>query len=373
MKQDTLTLLEKFSNFPSLINDASYMHGSVFSGLENGQIQFRPSNSSESKLIKAHKSPISKLQLSPNLCLLSSCGLDGCLRLWNVSGGQSPSELFSKSLNSPLRALAFSPDSASLLAGASDGSAKVFSVPSGREKALLRGHTGWVTAAGLAADRALTGGADRQLLLWDLEKKVPISAVKDHSAALRAALVCGETLVSAASDGYVKVYDSRLQRAVLSLRSHGGAVISADFSGDSLVTSGSDFKIALVDLKGGRVRGCLDLGTSNAVSVKFLPGENKILAVLDDRTVRLYEHKAGIDLGGASTSEGKAYTGQGEAIEGNEAENEEEILHRTLDGVMGQIGVVTRRVKEISARIAENERQVWQLTQFVKQDMECND
>jgi len=112
-----------------------------------------------------HKGYINGLAYSPDGKLVASAGNnDGKVLLWTVATGKAR-ELVS--LKTHLTEVAFSPDGKTLAVGCWDGLVRLYNVESGKETAVLKGHTSRVWGLAISPDGVLaTGSADNTVRLW---------------------------------------------------------------------------------------------------------------------------------------------------------------------------------------------------------------
>lgn len=66
-----------------------------------------------------------------------------------------------------MTAVAVAPDGSWLATGGDDGTARIWDAMSGRERAVLVGHQGWVSAVAPDGGWLVTGGADGRVRIWD--------------------------------------------------------------------------------------------------------------------------------------------------------------------------------------------------------------
>src|SRR5439155_27372340 len=92
----------------------------------------------------------------------------------------------------------------------------------------LKGHGGWVGAVAFAPSGKLlvSGGADRQVRIWDIEKGAILHTLTGHSNAV-VALACsptGDALASGSFDRTIKIWQLASGNAQHTLRGHDGTV-----------------------------------------------------------------------------------------------------------------------------------------------------
>lgn len=129
---------------------------------------------------------------------------------------------------SNLHCVAFSPNGKHLAVGggnpSEDGSVEVFSWPAGKSVSTLIGHSDSVRSVAWTDDRKLlTAGVDREIKLWDLEKRDDaLLTCKGHSRSVDAICLLkdGKTLVSAGVDQSVRVWDLESAKLIRSMNQH---------------------------------------------------------------------------------------------------------------------------------------------------------
>ena len=141
-----------------------------------------PSLSYIRQLNKAHAAPILVSTLSPDSTLLATGSSDGVVKVWDTAGGYV-THLY-RGHGGPVSALKiwFNEDKSrmELWTGSSDGKVRVFDLlevsakarggEGAKAKMVLSGHESVVRGIDITPDgrRAVTGGRDRVVLLWDL-------------------------------------------------------------------------------------------------------------------------------------------------------------------------------------------------------------
>jgi small GTP-binding protein len=133
---------------------------------------------------------------SPDGARLLSGGADGTLRLWEAASGRELAVL--EGHTGSVRSVSWSPDGARLLSGGADGTVRLWEAASGRELAVLEGHTGSVWSVGWSPDGGLWAAGEFGLvLLWpaDLQASPPPASDDEASSSYTNAkvLVVGES------------------------------------------------------------------------------------------------------------------------------------------------------------------------------------
>jgi WD40 repeat protein len=150
-------------------------------------------------------------------------------------------------------AIAFSPDGQELLSGGGDDLAILSSVPSGRQIAVLAGHSGQLTSVAFSPDgtEALTASRDGTAIVWDLASHLPKTTLAAHTGPVLVAAFSpnGRQVVTGGADGIARVWDAGTGRQVAIMRGHTGTVELARFSpdGSHILTAASDETVRVWD------------------------------------------------------------------------------------------------------------------------------
>jgi len=105
--------------------------------------------------------------VAPDGGWLASGGWDGTVRIWDVATRRERVVLVGH--NGPVSAVAVAPDSSWLASGGADGTVRIWDVATEREQAVLTGHTGRVFAVAVAPDGSwlVSGGFDMTVRIWE--------------------------------------------------------------------------------------------------------------------------------------------------------------------------------------------------------------
>jgi WD40 repeat protein len=209
--------------------------------------------------------------------------------------------------------LALSRDGKRVLAGSSDNSVRLYEIATGRELAVLRGHTNQVWAAGLSPDgkTAITGAYDRTLRVWDVgtgrqlrlfEKVVDVPRCLAWSPDGAHVAVGHFTNFNVnVGTGTVRLWDVKTGKEVRAFPGHTGAVTAVAFSPDGkrLASSGFDRTVRVWDVKTGKELKRIEGHTASIDCVAWTPDGRRLLScgnMVNDPTLRLWDAESGKEL-----------------------------------------------------------------------------
>jgi WD40 repeat protein/serine/threonine protein kinase len=199
----------------------------------------------------------------------------------------------------PVRCLAISSDGKRALSGGDDKTLRLWDLASGVELRRFDGHTDAVMAVAFDANgrRAVSGGADRAVRLWNVDTGEALGFLRGHTGTVRSvAFVPGsQYVVSGSEDGTARLWDVVNEREERSFVGHQGGVTSAAVDGDGrrLLTGGDDSTVRVWDLATGSERHRLEGHTRPVYAVAFSPDGRRAASGGDDRTVRLWDVDGG--------------------------------------------------------------------------------
>lgn len=214
--------------------------------------------------LKGHSDCVTTVRFSPSGNLLASASRDACVRIYKLtaqSGKWNHVLTLDGVHNEGINEISWSPDDRLVHSVSDDQSLVTWDIEKRMPIRCDRGHTGAVMTC--AAPTSLhtqiqnvvvSGGADEQVMFWDLRADQPISRIHAHSETVTSIDIdsTGTTVASAALDGLCRIWD---------LRSHGcTGVISSD-------------------------------ALSPIGSCKFSPNGRFILVSMFDSTLRLFDAK----------------------------------------------------------------------------------
>lgn len=264
-------------------------------------------------LLESATSNTKRLQIWPgqNDCIIDT-GLPITLRTLSGSHYSVRHKRTSnaKTKSKPLGALersstVITPDGTRVLS-TSDESVRVWDATSGRELIKLVGHTNkiWAVIALGGSSRALSGGADKTLRLWDLgtgECLKTIECGPDGADAVCSIAVdlAEARALSGHGNGRVRLWDLEAGRCLATLTGHSGDVNSVHITPDGrfAISGSDDTTVKVWNLEMGICVGTLE-GHQNSVDSVAISPDGALIASAGflDRSVRLWDWKSGACL-----------------------------------------------------------------------------
>jgi WD40 repeat protein len=135
------------------------------------------------------------------------------------------------------------PDGSWLASGSSDSTVRIWDVASGRERAVLTGHTGPVDAVVVAPDGSwlASAGRDRTVRIWDVATGRERAVLTGHTSEVVAVAVApdGSWLASADRDRTVRIWDVATRHARALMRVDNDIRTCGWLGSDALAVGGS--------------------------------------------------------------------------------------------------------------------------------------
>ncbi len=157
---------------------------------------------------------------------IAAGGNEGATTFWPLDG--RPPTQYLPSLGAS--AIAFAPDGETVAVAA--GSIKI--ARSGAVAAELKGHTGRVSAVAFSGRLLASAGADRMIVLWDVERQSPRFAFTAHADEIRCIAFShdGKLLASAGADRTVRIWETVTGLEVMRFEIAASVVSALAFSPD---------------------------------------------------------------------------------------------------------------------------------------------
>jgi WD40 repeat protein len=192
--------------------------------------------------LSGHKKTVWSLAFSYRGQLLASGGEDEAIRLWDMGTGRERGVL--KGHTGSVNALAFiptAPDSELLVSAGDDSTIRIWDVEAQRQVSVLHGHSWPVKALAVSLDGLLAsggGGFDKngrnvpgEIILWNVAKGKERGRLKGHEGIVFALCFCSDRpLASGSNDDTVRLWDVENHRQGAKLMGHKGYVSSLAFN-----------------------------------------------------------------------------------------------------------------------------------------------
>jgi WD40 repeat protein/mono/diheme cytochrome c family protein len=198
--------------------------------------------------------------------------------------------------------VAFAPDGKRAVSGGDDRTLRLWDVATGKELRRFEGHRDAVVAAAFSADGRFiaSGSRDRTVRLWNVESGRETSRLEGHTGSVRCVAIAasGQFLLSGGEDAVVRLWDVERAREIRSFTGHTGAITAVVFSpGDSQALSASlDRSVRLWSVKSGRELRRYEGHTREVHAVAFSPDGSRILSGGNDHVVRLWDKDTAREL-----------------------------------------------------------------------------
>jgi WD40 repeat protein len=231
-------------------------------------------------------------------------GLDGLLRLWDLSSGTCLRTF--EGHTGRVRSVDIGPDGRIALSGSADGTLRLWEVATGRCLHTLAGHADEVETVRLRPDgrAGLSGSDDRTVKLWDVVTGTCLRTFAGHTDQVRAVRFSpdgGSVYSGGGFDRTIRHWDVASGRCVRTLEGHTGAVqtLAIGPAGRQLVSAAvgyADNAIRLWHLDDGTCHRTFEGHTDGIWSVQLSSDGRHLGSAGADGTVRLWEIATGVCL-----------------------------------------------------------------------------
>ncbi|MBF2050228.1 MAG: FHA domain-containing protein [Elainella sp. C42_A2020_010] len=193
----------------------------------------------------------------------------------------------------PSQAIALSADGRYALSGGADGQVKLWQVETGQCLYVFRGHQAEVTALAFSPDGSyvVSGSADNTLKLWNLTSTSLVHTFDGLRLRRLTYQSPVDKLLERLSVSTKKLIGSNASRA----SGHQAPVLAVDFSADRqyLLSGGADKTVKLWDVETGRCLQTFRGHKQPVFAVQFSPDRRHCLSVSEDQTVRMWDLATG--------------------------------------------------------------------------------
>jgi WD40 repeat protein len=262
--------------------------------------------------LKGHQADVVSAAFSPNSKHVVTASRDGTARIWDTSTGE---ELHKLEVGGEVNGAVYSPDGRQILTASNDGSAAIWDSADGSRIKEFKANKNGLVGATFSPDgrRILTCSSDRTARIWDV-KSARMIVLAGHTGECRSAVFSpGGSRTLTAGDVTARLWDSATGQPVTEFPKRGtavsnrGSVISAafDHSGRFILTVTTSRPFVHVwNIASGQVVNLASLGDPVTRAV-FSPGDDQVLTVSNDGTLRLWDARSG-----AAVDELQAHEGQ---------------------------------------------------------------
>jgi WD40 repeat protein len=259
------------------------------------------------RVLKGHFGKIFSMHWSGDSQHLVSASQDGKLIVWDA---YSAAKVYAIPLRSSwVMACAYSPSGNYVACGGLDNMCTIYELAAqdannGAPSAELIHHTGYLSCCRFINDRQiLTSSGDKTCVLWDVERRVPITVFNGHAGDVMSISLMPDkqTFVSGACDATTKLWDMRDGRCKQTFEGHEADInsVSAFPSGMAFATGSDDGSCRLFDIRADQELLKYQTAEGGAVvtSVGFSKSGRLLFAGYDDFNCNIWDTIKGEHVG----------------------------------------------------------------------------
>jgi WD40 repeat protein len=259
---------------------------------------WRLESASLDKSLAGNTSPVTWLAMHASNRVAATCQ-DGTIRVWTLGADTPPQQLRGHTQTSIQ--ITFSPDGRRALSGGADTTLRLWDIQSGACR-VYKGHTAPVIAVAFTPDakKAVSGGADGPIKVWDVDSAKNIATFPGHQGGTFSlqTLPHGRTFLSGGADKLVRLWDIESGTCLKIFQGHAGNIVAIQAlpDGKRAISASDDGVLKLWDLEASAPAQVPDGAHATIFSVSFLPGGRRALSASTDNLLKLWETDAGTSM-----------------------------------------------------------------------------
>ncbi len=231
---------------------------------------------------------------------------DNTARIWDVATGKERFVL--KGHTGPISCLTLSSDGKTLFTGSHDKTTRIWDVVTGKERAVLKGHTGPIECITLSSDgkMIITGSWDNTARIWDVATGQERAVLKGHTEEIGCLTLSsdGKTLFTGSGDfsriggvprpsvdNTVRIWDvaTGQERAVLKGHTAQISCLTLSSDGKMIITGSYDNTARIWDMASGQQRAILKGHTDWISCLTLTSDDTTLITGSGDSTARIWD------------------------------------------------------------------------------------